>query len=146
MAEDWWRIACYTLWTQGVFRPDFKSLLSSGGSRGSEQSPRVTTWEGPKASASQGHCLIIFTPALPLPSCSITCWFWLLCFLVFLISCFSFFFFAGRGFEQLQMPGSGSPCWHWDIYVVCCLILKVPQVATFTFYFVVSFWDNCRFT
>lgn len=46
--------------------------------RGSEQSPRATTWEGQRASGSQGHCLSIFTAALPLPSCSLTCGFWLL--------------------------------------------------------------------
>lgn len=46
--------------------------------RRSDQSPRVTAWEGPGASVSQGHHLITSIPAFPLPSCCITCQFWLL--------------------------------------------------------------------
>lgn len=41
------------------------------------------------------------------------------CFLVFLISCFSFFL-QGEGLSSYRCQGLCDPCWHWDI--LCCLL------------------------
>lgn len=108
-------------WLQGVFRPDFKSLLSSGGSqRKCEQSPEWPLEKDqrqvlPRVTAllfsrQLFHFLPVLSP-VDFDSCQ--------SFLVFLISCFSFSF-AGEGLSSYRCQGLCDPCWHWDI--LCCLL------------------------
>ena len=60
------------------------------------------------------HQLVHFFPVL-LPVDFDSCQ----CFLVFLISCFSFCILQGEGLSSYRCQGLCDPCWHWDI--LCCL-------------------------